>query len=147
MTHTLNSMTASHSWRPHEGMQFTSGGTKIRARIALSLGVVPPKSMLNPHCNRHAHAEFDDSITLLAPPWGSAVHFGGAKIGARIAVSLGAVGPKGMLNLHRDHDAHAEFNDSMTILAPHGCLQFTWGEQRFAPESRSRSELSVQSQC
>ena len=69
--------------------------------------------MLNLHCNHHAHAEFDDSITLLAPPWGSAVHFGGAKIRARIALSLKAVRQNSRLNLHCDHHAHADFDDSI----------------------------------
>ena len=107
MTHTLNSTTVSHIWLPHWGLQL--GGPKIRARIALSLGAVPPKSMVNPHCNRHAHAEFDYSITHLAPPWGSVVHFGGPKIRARIALSLGAVLPKSMLNPHCNRHAHDEF--------------------------------------
>ena len=82
------------------------GGAEIRARIALPFGAVHPQSMLNLHCNHHAHAEFDDSITLLAPPWGSAVHFGGAKIRARIALPFGAVRPNSMLNLH--YNSHAD---------------------------------------
>ena len=72
------------------GSAVHSGGQKIRARIALSLGAVPPNPGVNLACKMHADDEFDDSITHLAPPWGSAVDFGGAKIRARIALSFGA---------------------------------------------------------
>ena len=73
---------------PQWGSAVDFGGAKIRARIALSLGAVPPNSRVNLHCNHDAHAESDDSITLLALPWGSAVQFGGTKIRARIALPL-----------------------------------------------------------
>ena len=75
---------------PQWGSAVHFGGTKIRARIALSLGAVRPNARPNSACNQHADVEFVDSITLLAPQWGSAVHFGGPKIRARIALSLGA---------------------------------------------------------
>ena len=118
------------------------GGAKMRARIVLSLGAVRPNRGVNPACNLHADAEFVDGITLLAPQWGSAVHFGGPKIRARTALSLRVVRPKSMLNLHRNHDAHAEFDDSnYHPSASPMCLQFISGAHRFAPESRSRLEL------
>ena len=66
----------------------------------------------------HADAEFVDGIALLAPQWGSAVHFGGPKIRARIALSLGAVRPKSIVNLHDNPHADAEFVDCITHLAP-----------------------------
>ena len=69
------------------------GRAKIRARIALSLGAVRQNRGVNSACNYATDAEFVDSITLLAPQWGSAVDFGGAKIRARIALSFGAVRP------------------------------------------------------
>ena len=103
---------------PQWGSAVHFGGAKIRARIALSLRAVRPNSRLNLHCNHHAHAEFDDSISLLAPPWGSAVHFGGAKIRARIALSYGAVPPNARLNSACNLHADAEFVDSITLLAP-----------------------------
>ena len=103
---------------PQWGSAVHFGGGKIRARIALPLGAVQQKSMLNLHRNHHAHAELDDGITLLVPQWGSAVHFGGAKIRARIALPLGAVRQKSMLKLHRNHHAYAELVDSIALLAP-----------------------------
>ena len=128
---------------PPWGSAVDFGGAKIRARIALSLGAVPPNPGLNSACNLYADGGFDDSITHMAPPWGSAVDFGGRGICARIALSLGAVrqnrGLNSALNLHAD----AGFVDSITPLAPQFGLQFTSGDQRFAPESRFRSELSA----
>ena len=91
---------------PQWGSAVHFGGPKIRARIALSLGAVRPNTGVNSACNLHANAEFVDSITLLAPHWGSAVQFGGAKTCARIALSLGAVRPNtevnSACNLHAD---------------------------------------------
>ena len=85
--------------------------------------------MQNLHCNRHADAEFVDRITLLAPPWVSAGDFGGAKIRAIIALSLGAVRPTSMLNLYCDRYADAEFVDCITLLALHrgACARWGWG--------------------
>jgi len=72
------------------------GGPKIRARIALPCGAVRPNTCDHRRRWRGIDADIDDSITLLAPQWGSAVHF---------------------------------------------------GDQRFAPESRSRAELSAQTRA
>ena len=138
MTCTLKSTTVSHFWLPHWGSAVHFGGAKIRARIALPFGAVRPKSMLNLHCNHHAHAEVDDGITLLAPPWGSAVHFGGATIRARIAISLRAVRPNLGLNWACNPYALAEFDDSITLLFPTWGYAVLSGGQTFAPKSRSR---------
>ena len=73
---------------------------------------------LNSACDFHADVEFDDRIPLLAPPWGSAVHFGGPKIRARIALSLGAVPPNPGVNLACNLLADAGFDDSITHMAP-----------------------------
>mgnify|MGYP006945553860 CR=1 FL=1 len=56
------------------------GGAKIRLRIALSLGAVRQNRRLNSACNYVADVEFVDSITLLAPQWGSVVDVGGAEL-------------------------------------------------------------------
>ena len=103
---------------PQWGSAVHFGGPKIRARIALSFGAVRSNTCSHSRSWRCADAEFVDSITLLAPPWGSAVHFGGAKIRARIALPFGAVRPKSMVNLHCNHHAHAEFDDSITLVPP-----------------------------
>ena len=124
---------------PPWGSAVHFGGPKIRAKIALSFRTVRPNSRLNLHCNHHAHAEFDDSITLLSPPWGSAVHFGGAKIRTRIALAPGPVPPKSMVNPHCNRHAHAEFDDSITHLAP------PWGPSVHfgGPETRARIALPL----
>ena len=103
---------------PPWGSAVDLGGAKIRARIALSLTAGRSNPRLNLACNLHADAEFDDSITHLAPPWGSVVDFGGAKIRARIALSLGAVRSNPRVNSARNLHADAEFDDSITHLAP-----------------------------
>ena len=108
---------------PQWGSAVHFGGPKIRARIALSFGAVPPNARVNSACNLHADAEFVDSITLLAPPWGSAVHFGGAKIRARIALSFGAVRPYARSNSACNLHAHVEVVDSIQLpsAAPPPC--------------------------
>ena len=113
------------------------GGPDTRVRIALPLGAVHRKSRLNLHSNHHAHAEFDDSITLLAPPWGSAVHFGGPETRARIALPLGAVRQKSRLNLHCIHDTHAEFEDSIALLAPQ------WGSAVHFGGAKIRARIAL----
>ena len=68
----------------------------------------------------------DESITLLAPPWGSALDFGGRGIRARIALPRGVVRPKSMLNLHLNQHTHAESDDSNT---KNGCTYgVLWGD-------------------
>ena len=73
---------------PQCGSAVDSEGAKMRARTAPSLGVVRQKRGLNSACNYVTDVEFGLGITLLAPQWGSAVDFGGAKIRARFALSL-----------------------------------------------------------
>ena len=84
---------------------------------------------------------FVDSITLLAPHWESAVHFGGPDARARLALSFGAVRSNTVLksacNLHAD----AGFDDNITFLAPQRGSAINFGGSR---QNRSRSELSVQ---
>ena len=98
-----------------------------------------PNTGLNSACNLHADAEFVDSITLLAPQWGSAVHFGGPKIRARIALSLGAVRSNTGLNSACNLHADAGFVDSITLLAPQWGSAVHFG----GPESRLRIALSL----
>ena len=90
-----------------------------------------PNTGVNSACNLHADVEFVDSITLLAPPWGSAVHFGGPKIRVRIALSLGAVRPNTGGNSACNLHAYVEFVDGITLLAPPWGVcspQFTSGD-------------------
>ena len=119
------------------------GGAKIRARIALSLGAVPPNPGLNLACHLFANAGFDDSITHMASPWGSAVDIGGRGIRARIALSLGAVCPN--LCSHGRHwrGAEAEIVDNITVLAPQWGSAVDFGEQ----ETGARIALSLGAGC
>ena len=94
------------------------GGAKIRTRITSSLGAVRQNRGVNSACNYVTDAEFVDSIALLAPQWGSAVDFGGAKIRLRIALSLGAVRQNRRVNSAGNYVADAEFVDRITLLAP-----------------------------
>ena len=116
---------------------------KIRAIIARSYGVAPPKSILSLHRKQRSRAEFNDSIAFLAPQWGSAVDFGGAKIRARIVLSYGAVPPKSILVLHRKQHSHAEFHDSITLLAPQWGSAVHFG----GPKIRARIALSHGAVC
>ena len=113
------------------------GAAKIRARIGLSLRAVRPNSRVHLHCNHHAHAEFDDRITLLAPQWGSAVHFAGAQTRARIALSLRAVRSNSRVNLHCNHHAHAEFDDGISLLAPQ------WGSAADFGGAKIRARIAL----
>ena len=74
----------------------TSGEQRFAPESVLSLGAVPQNPGVNFVGDLHAGDRIDDSITHLAPPWGSAVDFGGAKIRARIALSLGAAAATGV---------------------------------------------------
>ena len=103
---------------PPWGSAVDFGGAKTRFRIAFSLGAVRQNRRLNSACNYVADAEFVDGITLLAPQWGSAIDFGGAKILLRIALSLGAVLQNRRLNSACNYVADAEFVDSIILLAP-----------------------------
>ena len=94
------------------------GGSKIRARIKLSLGAVRPNARVNSACNLHADADFVDSITVLAPQCGSAVHFGGPKIRARIALPCGAGRSNTCDHRRRWRGIDAEIDDRITVLAP-----------------------------
>ena len=103
----MNSWTVSHFWFP-TAVYFAGPGS--RPRSVLSLGVFLPNTGLNSACNLHADAEFVDSMTLLAPQWGSAVHFGGPNIRARIALQFGAAaidlgGPTTRLRIVFPHGA------------------------------------------
>ena len=119
-----------------------------------------------------ADDEFVDSNTLLAHPWGSAVHCGRPASRVRIALSFGAVGSNTCDHPPRKCTVDAEFVDSITPLTPPRGSAVHFGvsitihtrtlnlptishiwlphgvcvDRRFAPESRSRLELSVQSQ-
>ena len=95
----------------------TSGDQKLVLKSRLSLGAVRQNPGVNLACNLFADAGFDDSITHMAPPWGSAVDFGGAGIRARIALSLGAVPPNPGLNLTCNLFADAGFDDGITHMA------------------------------
>ena len=68
--------------------------------------------------NPDTHAGFPDSITLLAPQWGSAVSPGRGNTRARIALSLGAVLSNTLVNWLSNPHTHAEFLDSIKGLAP-----------------------------
>ena len=79
------------------------------------------------------------SITLLAPQWVSAVHFGGPESRLRIALSLGAVRPNTGVNLACNLHADNEFVDSITLLAPKG-----WSAVHFGgPTCRARLPHSL----
>ena len=82
-SHSIGSIT---SLAPQWGSAVHFGGAKIRARIALPFGAVHSNTCSHKLCLSVAGAEFIDIITLLAPQWGSAVHFGGPEIRARIAL-------------------------------------------------------------
>merc|ERR1711965_16405 len=103
---------------PQWGSAVDFGGAKIRDRIALSLGAVRQNRGVNSACKYVTDAEFVDSITLLAPQWWSAVDFGGAKIRARIALSLGAVRQNRGVISACNYFTDAEFVDSITLLVP-----------------------------
>ena len=134
----MNLTTVSHIWLPHGGLQLTSGEQKLSS-IALSLGAVRSNPRLNSACNLHADVEIDDCITHLAPPWGSAVDFGGAETRPRIALSLIAVRSNPRLNSACYLHADVEFDDSITHLAP------PWGSAVHfgGPETRLRIALSL----
>ena len=129
----MNSTTVSHIWLPHGGLQLTSG-EQTRLRIALSYRAVRSNPRLNSACNLHADAEIDDSIRHLAPPWGSAVDFGGAETLPKIALSFGAV--RSNLRVKSGCNLHANYARSRSEPS---ALQLNSGEQRIAPESRSRT--------
>ena len=93
-------------------------GPKIRARIALPCGAVRSNTCDHRRRWRSINADIDNSITLLAPHWGSAVHFGGPKIRARIALPCGAVRSNTCDHRRRWRGIDAEIDDRITVLAP-----------------------------
>jgi len=92
----------------------------------------------------YADAGSDDSITHIPPPWGSAVGFGGRGIRASIALSLGVVPPNPGLNLASNLYADVGFDDGITHMGLPWGSAVDFGDAGFAPESRSRSELCLQ---
>ena len=90
-------------------------------------------------------------MTVLAPPWESAVHFGGAKIRLRIALSLGAVGSNTCDHTPRKCIADDEFVDSITVLAPPWGSAIPFGSkdslQNRALAWSFRSNTGVNSAC
>ena len=114
--HTLNSTTVSHFWLPNGGLQLTLGEQRFapesRSRLELSVHThewTAQQSSRTRGIRRQYHTS--------GSPMRSAVEFGGAKICARIALSLTAVRPNSRVNLHCNHHAHAEFDDGAKVRA------------------------------
>ena len=144
---TLKSTTVSHFWLSNGGLQLTSGDQRfapesrsrpeLSAQTRVTIGAVGAVQTLKSSTVSHlwlpnGGLQLTSGDQRFAPESRSR-----SELSAQTRVTIGAVGA-------------AQTLKSSTVShfwLPNGGLQFTSGDQRFAPESRSRLELSVQSQC